>query len=238
MKEAIYQTIVDRFEQWAGEYDRACARGCSPCCTQNVTITALEGERILSYIRDKNLQTWLAEKLDQPLPHSRPRMTTNEFAQACLNGREADPEENDNLSACPFLEEDVCRIYPVRPFSCRCFISAVRCSTRQPARISEHYLSASTAITQLIEHLGQKEYWGNMADVLLALCDISINLKIAAQLVAPSRIIQARLRTHSARPLPGFLFTEEDEIKIRPLLAAIFATEIAGKTVEDILNGK
>ena len=91
---------------------------------------------------------------------------------------------------------------------------------------------------QLIEHLGQKEYWGNMADVLLALCDIPINSKIAEKLVDPSRIMQARLRTHSARPLPGFLFTEEDEMKIRPLLQSIFTTEIGGKSIEDILNGK
>lgn len=91
---------------------------------------------------------------------------------------------------------------------------------------------------QLIEHLGQKEYWGNMADVLLALCDISINTKIAELIVDPSRIIQARLRTHSAKPLPGFLFTREDEMKIRPLLRAIFTAEIDGKSIEDILNGK
>lgn len=238
MKEAIYQTIIDRFEQWAGNYNRACARGCSPCCTQNVTITALEGGRILSYIRDKGQEAWLAEKLGQPLSHSRPHMTTNEFAHACLNGLEADPEEKDTLSACPFLEEDICRIYPARPFSCRCFISTVRCSVMQPAQIPEHYLSASTAMMQLMEHLGQKEYWGNMVDVLLALCDISTNTKIAEHLDDSSRIMQARLQTHSARPLPGFLFTREDEMKIRPLLEAIFTTEIDGKTVEDILNGK
>ncbi|MDP3481644.1 MAG: hypothetical protein Q8R88_17910 [Desulfoprunum sp.] len=238
MKKDIYQTIIDQFDQWAGDYNRACTRGCSPCCTQNVTITALEGEKILSYVRDNGLETWLAGKLGQPYSLNRPRMTTNQFAHACLNGREADPGGNDSLSICPFLEENICRIYPARPFACRCFISTVRCSARQPARISEHYISASTAMMQLIEHLGQKEYWGNMTDVLLALCDISINAKIAEQLEDPSRIMQARLQTHSARPLPGFLFTEEDEKKIQPLLAAIFTTSIDGKTVEDILNGK
>ncbi len=238
MKEAIYQTIIDRFEQWAARYDRACSMGCSPCCSANVTITALEGERILRHIRDNGLEAWFAEKVAQRLSVNRPRMTTNEFAQTCLNGRETDPEENSCISACPFLEENICRIYPVRPFSCRCFISTAPCSAMQPALISEHYLSASTAMMQLIEHLGQNEYWGNMTDVLLALCDFSTNAKIAQQLENPSLIMQARLRTHTASPLPGFLFTETDEMRIRPLLEAIFASEIAGTTIEDILNGK
>ncbi len=238
MKEAIYQTIIDQFAQWAASYDRACSRGCSPCCTANVTITALEGERILSYIRNNRWEAWFAERIAQPRSLSRPWMTTNQFAQACLNGQEADLEENSCISTCPFLEEDICRIYPVRPFSCRCFISTAHCSTLQPALISEHYLSASTAMMQLIEHLGQKEYWGNMIDVLLALCDISVNASIAQQLDNPSLIMQARLHTHTASPLPGFLFTEADEMRIRPLLAAIFATKIADATIEKILNGE
>ncbi len=91
---------------------------------------------------------------------------------------------------------------------------------------------------QLIEHLGQKEYWGNMQDVLLALCDISINREVAEKLDDSTRIMQARLRTHSARPLPGFLLSEEDERIIEPLLADIFAIRIDGKSIKDILNGK
>ena len=91
---------------------------------------------------------------------------------------------------------------------------------------------------QLIEHMGQKEYWGNMLDVLLALCDMQINSRIAERLDNPARIMQARLRTHSARPLPGFLFTEEDVNVIGPLLADLFATRINGKSIEDFLNGK
>lgn len=238
MKEDIYQTIIDNFTTWAAEYDCACTKGCSPCCTENVTITALEGERILNFARASGMEKWLAEKLQLPQQVSRLVMTTNEFAHACLNGREADPTENGTLAPCPFLENNLCRIYPVRPFSCRCFISTVRCSATQPARIDEQYLAAATAMMQLIEHLGQKEYWGNMADVLLALCDISAHRSIAEQLGDPAHIMRGRLRTLTARPLPGFLFTEEDEKRIGPLMLAIFATQINGKSIEDILNGK
>ena len=238
MKEAVYKAIVEKFAEWAASYTSVCCRGCSACCTQNVTITALEGENILTYIRENGKEVWLAEKLRQTPPSCRPRMTTNEFAHICLSGREADPGESDALLPCPFLEVDVCGIYPVRPFSCRCFISEIRCSASQPAQVQECYLSASTAMMQLIEHLGQKEYWGNMQDVLLALCDISINRPIAEQLDDSTRIMQARLRTHSARPLPGFLLSEEDERIVEPLLANVFAVRIDGKSIEDILNGK
>jgi hypothetical protein len=184
------------------------------------------------------MEKWLAKKLQAPQQIDRPRMTTNEFAYACLNGRDADAGNNGTLTPCPFLEETLCRIYPVRPFSCRCFISTTRCSATQPARIDEEYLTAATLMMQLIEHLGQKEYWGNMTDVLLALCDISLYRSIAEQLDDPAYIMRGRLRTLTARPLPGFLLTEEDEKRIGPLLQNLFASRINGKTIEDILNGK
>ena len=238
MKETVYLTIVDQFSNWAADFGCACVKGCSPCCTQNVTITALEGERILNFVMTHGMEGWLAEKLQEPQRADRPRMTTNEFAHACLTGREVDGGENGTIAPCPFLEDQVCRIYLVRPFACRCFISTVRCLRTQPARIAEHYLTAATAMMQLIEHLGQKEYWGNMTDVLPALCDISAYRPIAERLDDPTRIMQARLRTLTARPLPGFLFSEEEEERLRPLLRAIFNTPIDGRIVEDILNGR
>ncbi len=238
MKETIYLTIIDQFSNWAADFGSACSKGCNPCCTQNITITALEGERILNFVMTHGMEGWLAEKLQEPQRADRPRMTTNEFAHACLTGREADGGENGTIAPCPFLEDHACRIYPVRPFACRCFISTVRCSRAQPARIAAHYLTAATAMMQLIEHLGQKEYWGNMTDVLPALCDISVYRPIAERLDDPTRIMQARLRTLTARPLPGFLFSDEEEERLRPLLRAIFATPLDGRTVEDILNGR
>ncbi len=238
MKEKIYLTIIEQFSNWAADFSSACSKGCSPCCTQNVTITALEGERILNFVLTHGLERWLAEKLLEPQRADRPHLTTNEFAHACLTGREVDGGENGTIAPCPFLADDTCRIYPVRPFACRCFISTARCSAHQPARIAAHYLTAATAMMQLIEHLGQKEYWGIMTDVLLALCDISVYRPIAEQLAEPARIMQGRLRTLTARPLPGFLFSEEEEEQLGPLLRAIFATPLDGRTVEDILNGR
>lgn len=237
MKRQILFTIYDIFDQWNSEFDKACHKGCSGCCTQNVTITAVEGEAILRFILAEDMSLWLAEKLASSRTHQPPKMTNNDFASACLEGKDADPDDHHNLSTCPFLEKDLCKIYPVRPFGCRLFISQKTCSSIQPALVPDSYFEAATAVNQLIEHLGQKEYWGNMLDVLPALLDISEFQEIADHLNS-SQIMLARMQTLTAKPLPGFLLSEEHASTVSPLLQTIFATEVEGKKVEDILNGK
>ena len=237
MKQQILFTIYDIFEQWNKDLEQACRRGCSTCCTQNVTITAVEGEAILRYILSQNMSLWLAEKLASSQSHHPPQMTTNDFASACLDGRDQPPDDLHNLAACPFLEENLCKIYPARPFSCRLFISQETCSASHPALVSDAYLEATTAVTQLVEHLGQKEYWGNMLDVLPALLDISEFKEIADHLDS-TQIILARMRTLTAKPLPGFLLSSEHIQEVSPLLENIFAAEIQGRKIEHILNGR
>jgi len=237
MKNKILYAIYDVFGDWARDLDVACRKGCSGCCTQNVTITALEGEEILRYILAEKKSSWLAEKLLASRSHQPPETTTNNFAAACLEGKDINPGDQQNLSPCPFLEENICQIYSVRPFSCRLFISTKRCSAGRPALVPDYYFEAATAVTQVIEHLGQKEYWGNMLDVLLALLDISEFKEIADQL-NQTMIRRARLQTLTAQPLPGFLLSEEYAQNVSPLLESIFSAEIEGKSLEDILNGK
>ncbi|MGB3210805.1 MAG: YkgJ family cysteine cluster protein [Desulforhopalus sp.] len=236
MKTKILCIIYDIFEKWNSESVVACRRGCSGCCTQNVTITAVEGEAILRFIVAENMSLWLGEKLASLRPHQPPKMTTNDFASACIEGRGVDPGDHHNLSTCPFLEKNLCRIYPVRPFGCRLFVSEKTCSAEQPALVSDHYFEAATAVTQLIEHLGQNEYWGNMLDVLPALLDIGEFREVADHL-SSTHIIHARLQTLTAKPLPGFLLSKESTEIVAPLLQSIFAAEVNGKRVEDLLNG-
>jgi Fe-S-cluster containining protein len=237
MKSEILSTIYNIFDQWNSDLGKACQRGCSGCCTQNVTITAVEGEVILRYILAEDMAIWLAEKLSSPRTHIAPKMTTNDFASACLKGMDVDPADQHNQAICPFLEEGLCSIYPARPFGCRLFISARTCSAIHPALVPDYYFEAATAVTQLIEHLGQKEYWGNMLDVLPALLDISEFREIADHL-SSTQIMQARMQTLTAKPLPGFLLSEEHSQRVSPLLESIFVAEVEGKKVEDILNGQ
>lgn len=239
MKEQVLEKIYDIFERWAASQPAACAKGCSVCCSQNVTITALEGERILRHVQAKGREKWLADKLvrGDHRPH-RPAMTTNGFAGACLNEQHVTPEEATPFAACPFLEDRLCAIYPVRPFGCRCFLSSATCTPSQPAVVANSYFAAATVVQQLIEHLGQGEYWGNMLDVLPALLDGAAYQSIARCLDTPAYSTQARLHTLTALPLPGLLLTEEDRNAVTPLLGDIFQATIEGKTIEDFLNGR
>ena len=165
-------------------------------------------------------------------------MTTNDFAAACLEGR-------DVLNPIP------CIVRLSAHFSKRTCAASIRCapsaadSSSPNKRVppcsllwsADFYLEAATAVTQIIEHLGQKEYWGNMLDVLPALLDIS-EFKEIAEHLSTTQIIQARMRTLTAKPLPGFLISEEHMDAVSPLLQRIFDAEVEGKRVEDILNGK
>ena len=234
MKEKVLLGIYEEFEKWIDE-DLACKKGCAACCTQNVLITAVEGDHIHRFIREQGKMEWLAARLQEKAATKKPAMTTNAFAASCFKGEDVEPESYGSSEPCPFLEDNCCSIYEVRPFSCRCFASTETCSPNVPAVINDSYLSASTAVMQIIEHLGQGEYWGNMLDVLLSLCDLPENRKYVEFLPA-SLSDQGRARIVKALPLPGFLLQEGDMKKVEPLLQAIFAHKVDEKNIEDILN--
>jgi Fe-S-cluster containining protein len=236
MKEEVLLGIYDAFEKW-GDEDLACKKGCSSCCTQNVLITAVEGELIHRFIREQGKQKWFAAKFQEKAQTRRPEITTNGFAASCLDGKDIAPDSYGSREACPFLEQKCCTIYEVRPFSCRCFVSTVVCGPDVPALIGETYLSASTAVMQIIEHLGQGEFLGNMLDVLLALCDLPENRKYF-ELLPASMPDQGLANVVKALPLPGFLLLEEEMEKITPLLQAVFTYRVRDKSIEDILNNK
>ncbi len=68
----------------------------------------------------------------------------------------------------------------------------------------QSYLGSVTAVSQIIEHLGQKEYWGNMLDVLPAL----MHRRLRPRGVAVMNVL----------PVPGRPWTQ-----LLPHLAAPFA---------------
>ena len=233
-KEEILLAIYEEFENWCEE-EMACQEGCAACCTQNVLMTAVEGELIHRHIREQGKMAWFAARLQEKGETRKVAMTTNSFAASCLQGEDVEPQSYGTGDPCPFLEKNRCAIYTVRPFSCRCFISKTTCAPGTPAAIGGAYLSASTAVMQILEHLGQGEYLGNMLDVLLALCDLPENRKYL-ELLPASLADQARLNVTRALPLPGFLLLEEEMETVGPLLEAIFDRRLEGRTIEEILN--
>ncbi len=237
MKQLALHTIYQVFADWSRHLPSACVQGCSTCCSQSVTITAYEGEDILRYVMEAKLSPWFVEKLSQKCNHRPAVMTNNDFAAACLEGRDIDSFDLHSPSPCPFLEDHSCQIYPVRPFGCRLFISSQKCSARQPALVPDYYFEAATAVAQLIEHLGQNNYWGNMLDVLPALLDIS-EFEEIGKCIGQTRMITSRIATLTAKPLPGFLLSNDNNARVTKLLEDIFSARVQEKSLEDILNGR
>ena len=235
-KEKVLLGIYEEFENWVDEKN-VCKKGCAACCTQNVLITAVEGDLIHRYIREHGKMEDFAARLQKKGITTKVLLTTNGFAASCLQGDDVEPVAYGNSDPCPFLEDNCCTIYEVRPFSCRCFISNTTCAPGVPAAIGETYLTASSTIMQIIEHLGQGEYLGNMLDVLLALCDLPENRKYV-ELLPASLPDQGRANVTKALPLPGFLLLEEEMEKVGPLLEAIFTHKVGERTIEDILNNR
>lgn len=95
----------DRTVPSAAWKDVACKRGCSHCCTQFVMVSAPEAFFIAAQIR------------------SRPK-TVAALREATEKTRGM--LQSDRLLArifCPFLENDICSIYRVRPIACHGFTS-------------------------------------------------------------------------------------------------------------------
>jgi len=224
MKQLILKRIYSLFDSWSSQIAFACQKGCATCCTQDVTMTAVEGDLISGFITLQNKQQWLAEILLQGLPGHHLACTTNEYARACLEGDGIDPGGGAFNKICPFLEKEFCTIYQVRPFSCRVFASKETCRKGVSASLPDYYLSGATAVSQIIEHLGQGGRWGNMLHVLA--------------LQTTDNVSQIEQRCRTAQPLPGFLIGETDYPFVAPLIEQIFSAEINGRKIEDILNNK
>lgn len=86
----IFQ-LIDEFSAAAAPY-AACKSGCAGCCKNNVAITSIEAERLATY------SGRTAASLTKPIEHA--------------------PAEFSGIP-CPFLVDERCSVYEVRPFACR-----------------------------------------------------------------------------------------------------------------------
>ncbi len=240
MKKQLTRIIRDEYKEWfAGKHiNTKCHKGCATCCSVNVKVTSIEGELIYDYIKEESREEWFATLLNTPQSAEKVKQSTNGFAKVCLAGDGEVQTETPGQGRCIFLNDDMCAIYDVRPFSCRCFVSTVLCQEESTAEVDQIVLTASTLIMQLLEHVAQGEYWGNLHDVLLSLSDLPGNKAIRKHLVSRSMDMQARARVISGQPIPGFLLDDKEYDRIMVLLEKIFNRTIDGRRIEDILNGK
>ena len=235
MKQQILEIIFDRFDKWSTRFGFACNKGCAVCCTTDVFITAPEGELILDHIVSTRTTRWLTKKLDFPRVRRPLLQTTNEYAKQCLEGSQSESEDIRQGGVCPFLEDDSCTIYPARPFSCRCFASTVCCRNGGNALLPPEYLSAVTAVSQIIEHVGQFGHWGTMIDILTLQ---SAEAMDKSTHLYDDTLSVARENCVTAKPLPGFLIEDEHAEIVTELVEDILTARLKGRSLGDILNNR
>ncbi len=156
------------FEEVMKDYQVVCKEKCTSCCTCNVTMTSLEADLILYNLDDQHRRK-VGKALVIRFPEKRytPKITTNQFARLCIEGKEIPEEKNDpSWGKCPLLENDLCTIYEVRPFGCRALISEIDCKKNKIAQIPPIALTINNVFLQAIEHMDQNGYFGNLTDVL------------------------------------------------------------------------
>jgi Fe-S-cluster containining protein len=97
-----------------------CTKGCDSCCHEQVLAQGLEGVAAVAWInkQPKSLRKQILKRLDKWYKEiTRANINLN------LNKQETVYAEATKYwaakIACPFLDNGICSIYPVRPFACR-----------------------------------------------------------------------------------------------------------------------
>ena len=172
-KLALLDRLYKLFDDFDLEETFVCKRQCATCCTCNMTLTTLEGYKIISDL-DARLKSTLMQQVSEAVEQRRfkPQITINQMARRCMTGQEI-PEEilDPAWGTCPLLSQKECPIYPLRPFGCRCMMSRTICSETGYADLDPFTLTVANLFNQCIEHLDQDGMTGNLIDMLLFLDD-------------------------------------------------------------------
>lgn len=167
-KLSILERMVDIYDRLVGEFDLACEKYCAHCCTANVTMTTLEGYWIFNHL-EKTGEMHHLETIAQKAHPDRffPQVSINRLADLCA--RDSDPPEehlDPDAGPCPVLVDHACPLYPVRPFGCRCMVSAKNCGETGFADMDPFILTVNDVFLQHLEHIDAQGYTGNFADVM------------------------------------------------------------------------
>lgn len=212
---AVLKQIYRIYDDFSGGLDMACKKYCAECCTPNVTMTTLEAcliaDHMISNGRSDLLENVQARRSEKRF---KPRTTTNRLADLCRKGDDPPEEAYPYLNgSCPLLTDNLCPIYLVRPFGCRCFVSKHDCRKEGYSEVDPFVITVNTLFMQFVEHVDAMGFSGNFADVLLLLASKERR-----------NHYQMNILKH---PGPGFIpnlritalmIPPEHRIKIKPLL--------------------
>ncbi len=216
--------VLDRiyriYDDFAGNLDVACKKYCDTCCTRNVTLTTLEGYRVVDYlILNGKADLFDAVREDLHKGRFQPGITTNRLAELSIAGKDIPDEKNNYFHGeCPILTDRQCPVYKVRPFGCRCFVSKHGCGEKGYAEVDEFILSVNNMFLQYIEHIDSQGCSGNLIDVLLYFesSEARRNYKEGLLNCAENKLI-------SNRSIPALMIPPEHRLKIQPILQAILS---------------
>lgn len=216
----LLHAIYDTFERWSGRFPFACQKGCATCCTRSVTMTTLEGRMIRAHLVAQGRRAEMGGTAFAPSPSQTIQLTTNGFVGAHLQGEAVEEPAGWDMRPCPFLAENSCTIYAVRPFGCRLFASRNPCAQSGAADMPPGYLTASTIMLQCIEHLDENGRWATLVEILNGLA-------------GEGRADGFGVPT---APIPGFLVAPEERGVVEPLIDDLFRHEINTKSFEQWLQ--
>jgi Fe-S-cluster containining protein len=217
-KLAILKQIYSIYDDFAGNLNLACKKYCAQCCTNNVTMTSLEGYFIAETIVKKE-QSHLFEMVKTAASKKRfqPRITTNKIAELCIKGKDL-PEEDysTHKGNCPFLKAAECPIYSIRPFGCRCLVSNHDCREKGYAEVDPFVLTVNNLFLQFIEHVDFQGFSGNLIDVLI----------LTASKEKRHSYKMNKLRNPATGLVPNMqikvlMIPPEHRVKVKPILNAL-----------------
>jgi Fe-S-cluster containining protein len=206
------------FDAFINTSEVACAELCDTCCTANVTLTTLEGLKLVRHLIDSGNRNWAPaiERLASPA-RFRPRLTTNRLATLCAeNAPLPDEPEAPATGRCPFLSAGRCPVYAVRPFACRCMVSRRTCGRRGAADMDPLIVTVSNVFMQTIEQVDAAGCSGNLVDVLRALAAGENRERYALGVL--NCTAQGLIANH---PISVLMVPPEHRARVQPLLDAI-----------------
>ncbi len=214
----VLEKIYKIYDDFARNLDVACKKCCDSCCTRNVTLTTLEGYRIVEcLISDRKTDLFDSIRNNLNKKRFQPCMTINRLAELSIAGKDIPDEENPfSQEECPILKDRLCPIYSARPFGCRCFVSKHSCREKGYAEVDEFILTVNNVFMQYIESIDSNGCFGNLTDVLLFL--------ESGEACQKCREGSLQCEKNNLIPnisIPALMIPPEHRLKIQPVLQAL-----------------
>jgi Fe-S-cluster containining protein len=216
-KLAALDQIYRIYDNFVSGLDLACKKYCDHCCTTGVTLTTVEGYKIIQQLESEGDKRWIAriaQAAEQP--HFQLKITTNQLASMCAEGVEPPAEESSEWSPCPFLTDSQCPIYAVRPYGCRCLVSRHDCGIEGYATIDDFALSVNTVFLQTIENLDADGCTGNLIDVLGIM-----KVRENRQAYADSKLKCQSAGLIANQPLKVLMIPPEHRSRMEPIMQSL-----------------